>query len=396
MNRRVLLVAIAAALTVSASAAHAQEPIVFGVITPLSPPGETSLGQQVKRGSEIAVEYLNEKGGVLGRKVVLSIHDTRRQERGRRRGLSAPGLEREGGRGVRLHPQRRQHRGQRGRQGDGRPDHGHPDRRRRRDGQALRHRVPHPCGRSAARRHLARLGQEERLQAPLDPGRDDRLRHRPGQGDRGAEQEHEHRPGDPDHHVRPHDDRSPAAAPAGEGVQARRHRQCRRRSAARPDDHPGDHGRPAADRPDGHVVRCAGPSAALAAAQGAGRRRALHRVLYAEIEAQRPRRVVREEVPGEVQRAADLFGAERLRQRGRVRAGDRDGQDHRAEGVDQGARDRLVQGLVVGAGDVPAGRGRAVAQLVAAADDPEIHQGRTRPRRMPRSPTRSESYRARA
>jgi len=74
MNRRVLL-AIAAALTV-ASTAHAQEPIVFGVITPLSPPGETSLGQQVKRGTEIAVEYLNEKGGVLGRKVVLSIHDS--------------------------------------------------------------------------------------------------------------------------------------------------------------------------------------------------------------------------------------------------------------------------------------------------------------------------------
>src|SRR5882724_69322 len=75
MNRRELLATIAAILT-TASVATAQEPIVFGVITPLSPPGETSLGQQVKRGSEIAVEYLNEKGGVLGRKVVLSIHDT--------------------------------------------------------------------------------------------------------------------------------------------------------------------------------------------------------------------------------------------------------------------------------------------------------------------------------
>ena len=75
MNRRVLL-AIAAALTAPIPAAFAQEPIVFGVITPLSPPGETSLGQQVKRGSEIAVEYLNEKGGVLGRKVVLSIQDS--------------------------------------------------------------------------------------------------------------------------------------------------------------------------------------------------------------------------------------------------------------------------------------------------------------------------------
>ncbi|HMK78807.1 MAG TPA: ABC transporter substrate-binding protein [Xanthobacteraceae bacterium] len=76
MNRRVLLAAVAAALTAPASAALAQEPMVFGVITPLSPPGETSLGQQVKRGAEIGVEYLNEKGGVLGRKVVLSVQDS--------------------------------------------------------------------------------------------------------------------------------------------------------------------------------------------------------------------------------------------------------------------------------------------------------------------------------
>jgi branched-chain amino acid transport system substrate-binding protein len=69
-----LLVAIAAATL--ASAAHAQEPIVFGVITPLSPPGETGLGQLVKRGSEIAVDYLNDKGGVLGRKVAISIQDS--------------------------------------------------------------------------------------------------------------------------------------------------------------------------------------------------------------------------------------------------------------------------------------------------------------------------------
>ena len=49
---------------------------MFGVITPLSPPGETALGQLAKRGAEIGVEYINEKGGVLGRKVALSIHDS--------------------------------------------------------------------------------------------------------------------------------------------------------------------------------------------------------------------------------------------------------------------------------------------------------------------------------
>jgi branched-chain amino acid transport system substrate-binding protein len=76
MNRRGLLVAIAAAATLNVSSALAQEPIVFGVITPLSPPGETGLGQLVKRGSEIAVDYLNDKGGVLGRKVAISIQDS--------------------------------------------------------------------------------------------------------------------------------------------------------------------------------------------------------------------------------------------------------------------------------------------------------------------------------
>ena len=54
----------------------AQEPIVFGVIVPLSPPGETALGQLAKRGAEIGAEYINEKGGVLGRKVELSIQDS--------------------------------------------------------------------------------------------------------------------------------------------------------------------------------------------------------------------------------------------------------------------------------------------------------------------------------
>lgn len=76
MNRRILLAALTAALTLPTAAALAADPIVFGVITPLSPPGETALGQQVKRGSEIAVEYINSKGGVLGRKVVLSIQDS--------------------------------------------------------------------------------------------------------------------------------------------------------------------------------------------------------------------------------------------------------------------------------------------------------------------------------
>ena len=58
---------------ISASAA---DPVVFGVIVPLSPPGETALGQLAKRGAEIGAEYINERGGVLGRKLELSIHDS--------------------------------------------------------------------------------------------------------------------------------------------------------------------------------------------------------------------------------------------------------------------------------------------------------------------------------
>jgi branched-chain amino acid transport system substrate-binding protein len=78
MNRRTVV----ATLTASAMAllaplaAQAQDPIVFGVITPLSPPGETALGQLVKRGAELGVEMINEKGGVLGRKVSLSVQDS--------------------------------------------------------------------------------------------------------------------------------------------------------------------------------------------------------------------------------------------------------------------------------------------------------------------------------
>ena len=79
MNRRTMMAAVIAAATVvgiGTQPVWAQDPVVFGVITPLSSPGETALGQFVKRGSELGAEYLNEKGGVLGRKVVLSIQDS--------------------------------------------------------------------------------------------------------------------------------------------------------------------------------------------------------------------------------------------------------------------------------------------------------------------------------
>ena len=78
MQRRKLFAGVltTALLALGSLPAQAQEPIVFGVITPLSPPGETALGQLVKRGAELGAEYINEKGGILGRKVQLSVHDS--------------------------------------------------------------------------------------------------------------------------------------------------------------------------------------------------------------------------------------------------------------------------------------------------------------------------------
>ena len=250
-------------------AASAQEPIVFGVITPLSPPGETALGQQVKRGSEIAVEYINEKGGVLGRKVVLSIHDSAgKNEAGvaayrrlvsNEKAVAVFGFIHSGVNIAVNEVAKEMGVPTMGTQtGAGDVTAKHYD-------IAFRtHAVDPP--RAATWLGWAKKNGFKRLSHSR---RDDRLRHRPREGDRGAEQEHESRPGDPDHHVRPHDHRPAAAAPAGQGVQAGRHHQYRRRPAARSHDHAGDHRRPAADRPDGHVVRRARPSAALAAPQGA-------------------------------------------------------------------------------------------------------------------------------
>ncbi|MEZ5730683.1 MAG: ABC transporter substrate-binding protein, partial [Burkholderiaceae bacterium] len=76
MFRSRLLAALTAATLASTGSALAQDPIVLGAITPLSPPGETALGQLVKRGGELGVEYVNSKGGVLGRKLELRVQDS--------------------------------------------------------------------------------------------------------------------------------------------------------------------------------------------------------------------------------------------------------------------------------------------------------------------------------
>ncbi len=59
-----------------ATSVLAAEPVKIGVMTPLSPPGATLLGQFIKRGAEMGADYVNSEGGVLGgRKLELVIED---------------------------------------------------------------------------------------------------------------------------------------------------------------------------------------------------------------------------------------------------------------------------------------------------------------------------------
>jgi branched-chain amino acid transport system substrate-binding protein len=72
--------ALAAALLALAGPAGAQSqpPVVVGLAIPLSPPGDPAAGQLIRRGAELAAEYVNgELKGVLGgRQVQVSVQDT--------------------------------------------------------------------------------------------------------------------------------------------------------------------------------------------------------------------------------------------------------------------------------------------------------------------------------
>ncbi len=54
-----------------------EPPITIGLEVGLSPPADPGLGQLCRRGAEIGVEYVNgQMGGVLGRKIQISVQDT--------------------------------------------------------------------------------------------------------------------------------------------------------------------------------------------------------------------------------------------------------------------------------------------------------------------------------
>ncbi|MDW8360641.1 MAG: ABC transporter substrate-binding protein [Candidatus Caldarchaeum sp.] len=71
----IVVAAVAAMVTIVPTLTRPAEPIKIGFLTPLSPPGDTSAGTRLKRGAEVAVEILNEQGGVLGRKIELIVED---------------------------------------------------------------------------------------------------------------------------------------------------------------------------------------------------------------------------------------------------------------------------------------------------------------------------------
>jgi len=61
----------------SAPVAADEPPITIGLELGLSPPADPGLGQLCRRGAELGVEYVNATmGGVLGRKVQISVQDT--------------------------------------------------------------------------------------------------------------------------------------------------------------------------------------------------------------------------------------------------------------------------------------------------------------------------------
>jgi branched-chain amino acid transport system substrate-binding protein len=67
---------VASALALPADVARAQSPVKIGVIQPLSGPVAAS-GNYVRMGAEIGRDWLNARGGVLGRKVELVIEDNK-------------------------------------------------------------------------------------------------------------------------------------------------------------------------------------------------------------------------------------------------------------------------------------------------------------------------------
>ncbi|MBV8150902.1 MAG: ABC transporter substrate-binding protein [Candidatus Eremiobacteraeota bacterium] len=75
--RFLLALLCALSLTLPAAVQAAGEPVTIGLEVPLSPPGDVTAGQLIRRGAELGAEYVNtQMHGVLGRDVALAVEDS--------------------------------------------------------------------------------------------------------------------------------------------------------------------------------------------------------------------------------------------------------------------------------------------------------------------------------
>jgi branched-chain amino acid transport system substrate-binding protein len=78
MTSRLRLACAMLAIIAFAPVARASDPVVIGLEIPLSPPGDPVAGQLIRRGAELAIDYINgPMGGVFGdRKAALAVQDS--------------------------------------------------------------------------------------------------------------------------------------------------------------------------------------------------------------------------------------------------------------------------------------------------------------------------------
>jgi branched-chain amino acid transport system substrate-binding protein len=81
LNRRIASVALLGALSLASATVFAQQTIKIGAINPYSGP-MALYGTEVTRGYELAVDFINAKGGVLGKKIELIKGDATNAQQG--------------------------------------------------------------------------------------------------------------------------------------------------------------------------------------------------------------------------------------------------------------------------------------------------------------------------
>lgn len=75
-GKRFFASVLIAAMAIGVGPALAQDTVKIGGIAPLSPPGGVQTGESLRDGMKVAVEELNNNGGLLGKKVELIVEDT--------------------------------------------------------------------------------------------------------------------------------------------------------------------------------------------------------------------------------------------------------------------------------------------------------------------------------